>query len=63
MEMAIPLQYIHLMGGKDWKSIRLNVCYFDVDENSSRTGIWWYPEWSSNSNYIGTGTLFKTLSE
>jgi hypothetical protein len=51
------------MGGENWKSIRLNVCYFDVDENSSRTGIWWYPEWSSKDNFIGSGMLFKTLSD
>jgi hypothetical protein len=63
MELAIPLAYIRHMGGDNWKSIRLNVCYFDVDENSSRTGIWWYPEWSSNKNFIGSGMLFKTLSE
>jgi len=63
MELAIPLEYVQNMGGDNWKSIRLNVCYFDVDENSSRTGIWWYPEWSSNANFIGSGTLFKTLSE
>ncbi len=63
LELAIPLEYIHKMGGENWKSIRLNACYFDVDENSSRTGIWWCPEWSSNSNFIGSGTLFKTLPE
>ena len=63
MELAIPLEYIHDMGGENWKNIRLNVCYFDVDENLSRTGIWWYPEWSSNANFIGSGVLFKTLSE
>jgi len=63
MELAIPLAYIRNMGGDNWKSIRLNVCYFDVDENSSRTGIWWYPEWSSKKNFIGSGMLFKTLSE
>jgi 3',5'-cyclic AMP phosphodiesterase CpdA len=63
MELAIPISYIHNMGGENWKSIRLNVCYFDVDENSSRTGIWWYPEWSSKDNFIGSGMLFKTLSD
>ena len=63
MELAIPLSYVHRKGGEDWRSIRLNVCYFDVDENSSRTGIWWYPEWSSKDNIIGSGMLFKTPPE
>jgi hypothetical protein len=63
LEIAIPLTYIHKMDGENWESIRLNVCYFDVDENSSRTGIWWYPDWSSNNNFIGSGMLFKTLPE
>lgn len=63
MELAIPLEYIQKMGGDNWESIRLNVCYFDVDENLSRTGIWWFPEWSSKANFIGSGMLFKTLSE
>jgi hypothetical protein len=63
MELAIPLTYIHSMGGKNWKSIRLNVCYYDVDENTSRTGIWWHPEWTSKDNFIGSGILFKTESE
>jgi hypothetical protein len=63
MELAIPLSYVYSKGGEDWKSIRLNVCYYDVDENSSRTGIWWYPEWSSKDNIIGSGMLFKTPPE
>jgi 3',5'-cyclic AMP phosphodiesterase CpdA len=63
MELAVPLKYIKSKGGEDWKSIRLNVCYYDVDENTSRTGIWWYPEWLSDGNIIGSGMLFKTLSE
>jgi hypothetical protein len=63
MELAIPLTYMRSMGGENWNSIRLNVCYFDVDKNSSRTGIWWYPEWSSKDNFIGSGMLFRSLSE
>lgn len=63
MELAVPLEYIKDMGGENWNSVRLNVCYFDVDDNASRTGIWWFPEWSSNANFIGSGTLFKTLSD
>jgi hypothetical protein len=63
MELAIPLTYIQSMGGKNWKSIRLNVCYYDVDENTSRTGIWWHPEWTSKDNFIGSGILFNTQSE
>jgi len=63
MELAIPINYIHHMGGENWKNIRLNVSYSDVDKNASRTGIWWYPEWSSKNNFIGSGMLFKTLSE
>jgi hypothetical protein len=63
MELAIPLRYIRSMGGENWNSIRLNTVYFDVDKNSSRTGIWWYPEWSSSDNFVGSGMLFRTLSE
>ncbi len=63
LELAIPIGYIHQMGGDNWKNIRLNVSYFDVDKDESRTGIWWYPEWSSKNNFIGSGMLFRTLSE
>ena len=63
MELAIPLSYLQHMGGDNWNSIRLNISYFDVDKNDSRTGIWWQPEWNSNQNFIGSGMLFKTLSE
>ncbi len=63
MELAIPIAYIQSNGGENWETIRLNVCYFDHDENSSRTGIWWYPEWTSKTNFIGSGILFKTLAD
>ena len=63
MELAIPITYLQSVGGDNWKSIRLNICYFDVDEDDRRTGIWWKPEWNSKNNFIGSGMLFKTLPE
>jgi 3',5'-cyclic AMP phosphodiesterase CpdA len=63
MELAVPLSYVRSKGGADWESIRLNVCYYDVDENSARTGLWWYPQWTSDDNFIGSGMLFRTPYE
>jgi hypothetical protein len=63
MELAIPMAYLNSNGGIDWDAIRLNICYFDKDNNSPRTGIWWQPEWSSSKNFIGSGTLFKTSAD
>ena len=59
MELAIPIEFISSNGGVDWESLRVNLAYFDHDENSSLTGIWWKPDWSSRGNYIGSGIIFR----
>ncbi len=63
LEVAIPMEYIREMGGEDWQTIRLNLTYFDRDDDAPRTAIWWQPNWSSSSNYIGSGMFFRNLGE
>jgi len=58
-EIAIPLEHIRSKGGENWESVRLNIVYQDMDGESSRSGLWWRPEWSSNQNFIGSGTIFR----
>ncbi len=58
-EIAIPLEYLQEKGGGDWKSVRLILVYQDKDGDSPRTGLWWRPGWSSDHNYIGSGTIFR----
>ncbi len=60
LEVSIPMDYIRSLGGENWETIRLNLTYFDRDNNSPRTAIWWKPNWSSSSNYIGSGMFFRT---
>ena len=59
VEIAIPVEYLEEIGGENWESVRLNVNYQDKDGDSSRSGLWWRPEWSSGQNYIGSGTIFR----
>ena len=63
LELSIPLQYIRSLGGSKWETIRLNIAYLDCDNNDSRSHIWWKPNWSSKSNYIGSGMFFRTEPE
>jgi hypothetical protein len=63
LELSIPLEYIQSLGGKNWKSIRLNIAYFDKDNKSIRSAIWWKPNWSSPENYIGSGMFFRAREE
>lgn len=60
MELAIPLDYIRSQGGNNWETLRVNVSYFDRDNNELRSGIWWKPNWSAAENYIGSGMFFRT---
>jgi predicted phosphodiesterase len=59
VEIAIPLTYIELKNKTDWENFRINFAFIDVDENNSRTTIWWQPEWDSEANFIGSGMFFK----
>jgi hypothetical protein len=63
LELSIPLEYIESLGGDDWETLRINISYFDLDENTRRSSIWWKPNWSSIENYIGSGTFFKSVPE
>ena len=58
-EISVPLPYLDLKNGPDWKTFRINIAFADYDENSSRTIIWWNPAWDSQENYIGSGMFFK----
>lgn len=58
-EIAIPAGYLVKKGGANWESLRLNITYLDKDGSDSRSALWWRPDWSSDQNYIGSGTLFR----
>jgi hypothetical protein len=59
LEISVPMDYIQSLGGENWETIRVNLGYFDRDKESSRTSIWWMPEWTSKENYIGSGMFFR----
>jgi len=59
VEISIPLSYIELKNNTDWESFRVNFAFIDIDENNSRTTIWWQPEWDSETNFVGSGMFFK----
>jgi hypothetical protein len=59
IEISVPLTYIESRNNADWENFRVNFAFIDVDENKSRTTIWWQPEWSSEANYIGSGMFFR----
>jgi len=63
LELSIPLEYIKSLGGDDWETLRLNITYYDQDDNNIRSPIWWKPNWSSADNYIGSGIFFKSDME
>ena len=58
-ELAIPIESVKSMGGEDWKTLRVNVAYYDRDGEELRSQIWWKPNWSSPKNYIGSGMFFR----
>lgn len=58
-EIAIPLDYLKKMNGENWNNFRLNLAYFDCDDNGPKNGIWWRPDWGSRENYTGSGTFFR----
>ncbi|MEN8157185.1 MAG: metallophosphoesterase [Bacteroidota bacterium] len=60
LEVALPMEYIESVGGKDWETVRFNIGYSDIDGEGSRTIIRWRPNWSDAESYIGSGTFFKT---
>ncbi len=59
VEVAIPMDYITARAGENWETVRINIAYFDKDGDSPRSGLWWKPDWSSDQNYIGSGTFFR----
>ena len=58
-EIAIPVKYLEEKGGTNWESLRLNITYRDKDGDSPWSELWWRPNWSSDQNYIGSGTIFR----
>ena len=59
-ELAIPLSYLAVQQGGDWKTVRINVGVNDFDNDfSHRTNLWWRPDWRGAKNYPGSGTFFK----
>jgi hypothetical protein len=59
VEISIPLTYIESRNSADWGNFRINLAFIDIDENNSRTTIWWQPEWDSDENYVGSGMFFR----
>ncbi len=59
VEVAIPLKYLEEKNGKDWQNFRFNAVFFDYDQNNSKSGIWYMPEWNSGMNFVGSGMFFR----
>ncbi|KPK86275.1 MAG: hypothetical protein AMS27_05370 [Bacteroides sp. SM23_62_1] len=59
IELSIPLHYIQEKNGSDWQNFRFNAAFIDCDQNNSRTGIWYMPEWNSSKNFVGSGIFFR----
>ncbi|MEN8202831.1 MAG: metallophosphoesterase [Bacteroidota bacterium] len=62
LEVALPVEFIESVGGKEWETIRFNIGYSDIDGEGSRTIIPWKPNWSDAASYIGSGTFFKAAT-
>jgi hypothetical protein len=60
VEVAVPIDYITNIQGKDWSDIRINIGWMDHDrpENTKPSVLWWRPVWGKNQDQPGFG-VFK----
>lgn len=59
VEIAIPVGYFSDRQGGDWSRFRLNLAVNDVDGDEGRVSLWWRPDWRSEQNVFGSGTLVR----
>lgn len=60
VEIAIPISYLNDLQDGNWSEFRLNVGYYDVDQNGeSRTEHYWMPAWESPESIAGQGMFFR----
>lgn len=57
-ELSVPLDYIRERQGDDWSSLRINITVGDNDGEGMQN-YWWYPDWGSGKNIIGSGMFFR----
>jgi predicted phosphodiesterase len=58
-ELAVPLNYVEEMQGKDWRSIRVGAAVDDLDDGQLLRH-WWKPNWMDrDANYIGSGLFWR----
>jgi hypothetical protein len=58
-EMAVPLDYIESIQGKDWRTIRVGVAADDYEDGKNNR-YWWLPNWSDReNNYVGSGMFWR----
>ncbi len=55
VELSMPLNDVFEYQGIDWRCLRVNIVYQDVDEGNMGARLWWQPDWSSDKNFIGSG--------
>lgn len=60
VEIAVPASMLS-EAGSDWKNFRMNVQINDDDnvKGSRRSRQFWRPQWDSNANYAGSGTVIR----
>ncbi|MCB0497696.1 MAG: metallophosphoesterase [Cyclobacteriaceae bacterium] len=60
LELAIPVAYLDKMQQKDWSTVRLDLGYYDFDENGrQRTAHFWFPAWDTTEDIPGSGMMFR----
>lgn len=58
VEIRLPASYLDVAQGVAWSRFRLNVTVND-DDASGRSQTWWRPDWRSDTNWFGSGTVEK----
>ncbi len=58
-EIAIPVEYLNRMQGRDWREFRLNVHVSDFTSASDKSDLWWQPAWRSIQSTAGSGTFAR----
>ena len=59
VELGIPASRLDEAFGSEWKTLRWNLFYTDIDNNGThKSQIYWRPDWRNDDNIMGSG-MFK----
>ncbi|MEX0653435.1 MAG: sugar-binding protein [Phycisphaeraceae bacterium] len=62
VEIAIPHAILDQAQGGRWRRVRLNLAIDDADTDGN-SQVWWRPDWRSEQNYFGSGTIERRSAE